>query len=195
MDLYNLDFVRVDKYSMRVREDKRDFPYLKLAVTGNVVLALVALIPWAMYGNELHAYTGPDGDRVYVHDLASMISGVSSIFFAIAALSTFIVWFVVRPDWTPPRRIKEISLRRNDIPLLQRHAWHPVYARALTDLYYALQKDRTPDREWINVFTQLNDEMAPLTARREQIENPKPDVANYLFQIKSERELLERIAE
>jgi hypothetical protein len=41
----------------------------------------------------------------------------------------------------------------------------------------------------------LNAEMKPLTERREQIENPKPDVANYLFQIKSERELLERIAQ
>lgn len=195
MDLYNLDFVRVDKYSMRIREDKRDFSFLKLAVAGNVVLAIVALIPWAMYGNELHAYTGTGDDRFYVHDWASLTSGIASFFFAITVLTTFIYWFVVRPDWTPPRRIKEVLLRRNDIPLLQKHAWHPVYARALTDLYYVIQKDRMPDREWINVFTQLNDEMAPLTARREQIENPKPDVANYLFQIKSERELLERIAQ
>ena len=195
MDLYNLDFVRVDKYSMRIREDKRDFPYLKLAVLGNVLLALVALIPWTMYGNELHAYTGPDGDRVYVHDLASVISGASSIFLGVAILCTFIVWFIARPDWTPPRKIKQVSLRTTSIPLMQRHIWHPVYARALTDLYYALEKNDIPDNEWVNVFTQLNAEMKPLTERREQIENPKPDVANYLFQIKSERELLERIAQ
>lgn len=193
MDLYNMDFVRVNSYSMMFRSDKREFPHFKLGVITTVALIIVALIPWIIYGNDLHAYTGAFDDRVYDHQGASLLNALGLFCAGISLVVTGCYWFVVRPNWKPRRIIEEVHLDFRP-PLMQKHIWHPVYVRALTDLYHATRKGRIPYQEWITVFTELNKEMEPLTARREEIENPKPDIENYLFQIKSEKEILERIS-
>lgn len=185
MDLYTLEFKDMGTRYLTRNLDKRYFSVVKLSVITFVLEFISAITIIAFNTNVFNE--PPDASPWGIILLVLICVGIAQLFF------TFLYAIDEGFEWNREYKSETVYWGFN-VPIKKEHAWHPTYAKAMTDLFWqakrAAASDKQIPKQWVHTFDALNQVMADLTQAREMQANPVPNVQDYVRQIELEKEFL-----